>query len=411
MATDKLTASAVKAAAFEDKAYKLFDGRGLFLHVKSAGKYWRMKYRLNGREKLLAIGLYPDLSLREARDRRDEARKLLREGIDPSAHKQALKSAQNSPDTFEVIAREWWASVYQKKVVDHLATLSLRRLESHAFPVIGRLPVSELTAPEVLGMLRRIEEQGKGETARRVKILTSQVMRYAIITGRAERDPTADLRGALAPVKSTHHAAVTEPQQLGELLRAMDGYGGTPVVRYALCLAPIFFVRPGDLRHMKWADVDLDKGEWRFTPQKMRNSSIPEAAKELVVPLAKQAIGLLTELWSVTGRGVYAFPSARSPKGDRPMSENAVLAALRGLGIPREVATGHGFRATARTLIDEELGFPPHLIEHQLGHVVRDPLGRAYNRTTHLPQRREMMQAWADYLDRLKAITSDARQA
>lgn len=377
------------------KPYKLFDERGLYIEVTPAGgRLWRLKYRYGGKEKRLALGAYPDVPLALARERRDEARRLLAQGIDPGLHRKATKAmqAERAANSFEAIAREWHAKM-APTWAEANAVRILRRLELYVFPWIGDRPIAELTAPEVLAVVRRIESRGTLETAHRVLQVCGQVFRYAVATGRAERDPTGDLRGALPPVRTEHFPAVTDPAALGELLRALDGYKGTLTVSCALRLAPLVFVRPGELRKAQWADIDLDAATWSYNASKTGTPHI--------VPLARQAVDILRELYPLTGRGRYVFPSARS--AERPMSDNAILAALRRLGIPKEMLVTHGFRATARTLLEEALGYPPHIIEQQLAHVVRDPLGRAYNRTTHLETRRQMMQAWADYLDQLKA--------
>ena len=312
--------------------------------------------------------------------------------IDPSELRKAPKAArpERSANSFEAVAREWflkhsphWATSYSGRM--------LRRLERDIFPWIGDKPIAVIRAPELLAVVRRIEQRGAMEMAHRALRTCGQVLRYAVATGRAERDPTGDLRGALFPIKRTHFAALTEPKQVGPLLRAMDGYQGTLIVRCALRLAPLVFVRPGELRQAEWSDIDLKAAEWRYT--------VPKTDTPHIVPLSRQAVGILRELHPLTGPGRYVFPSARTPRGDRPMSNNAILAALRRMGIGKEEMTGHGFRAMARTLLDEELGFRPDFIEHQLAHAVRDPNGRAYNRTAHLAERRKMMQAWADYLD------------
>ena len=240
--------------------------------------------------------------------------------------------------------------------------------------------------------IRRVEDRGALETAHRALANCGQVIRYAVATGRAERDPSGDLRGSLPPVKKKHLASITEPKKVAEMLRALDGYEGTLTVRCALHLAPLVFVRPGELRHAQWSDIDLDTAEWRYFIKKTETNHI--------VPLSHQSVKILRELYPLTSRGQYVFPSARSAK--RPMSDNAILAAMRNLGISKEEMCGHGFRAMARTILDEVLGFRPDYIEHQLAHAVRDPNGRAYNRTAHLPERRKMMQEWADYLDNLK---------
>lgn len=386
---------AVRNAKPGAKPVRMFDGGGLYLEVTpSGGKLWRLKYRFGGKEKLLALGKYPDVGLKDARERRDEARKLLANEVDPAENRKQQKAAKadRAANSFEVVAREWiakntptWAATHASKIV--------RRLEMYVFPWLGGRPIAEITAPELLAMARRIEGTGAIETAHRAMQNCGQVFRYAVATGRAERDPTGDLRGALQPVQSTHMAAITEPRKVAELLRIFDTYQGTLTVRCALQLAPLVFVRPGELRQAEWKDIDLDAAEWRYIASKKGNAHI--------VPLAHQAVTILQEVKALTGEGRYVFPSART--SERPMSDNAILAAMRRLGIAKDEMSGHGFRAMARTILDEVLGFRPDLIEHQLAHAVRDPNGRAYNRTAHLPERRKMMQAWADYLDKLKA--------
>jgi integrase len=389
-----LTHAQIRNAKPGPKPVKLADGGGLFLLVApTGGKWWRIKYRIGGKEKLLSLGTWPDVSLKAARERREEARRQLAAGIDPGAHRRAQKAAKDAQDAngFEVVAREWHAGRTHAWAPSHGGKI-LRRFELDVFPWIGARPVGEIAAPDLLAMARRIESRGALETAHRALQACGQVFRYAVATGRAVRDPTPDLRGALPPAKGGHFPAVTDPAKVGELLRAIDGYQGTLPVRCALLLAPLVFVRPGELRHAEWADVDLDGATWNYTATKTGTAHI--------VPLATQAVAILRELHPLTGRGRYLFPSART--ADRPMSDNAVLSALRRMGIPKDEMTGHGFRAMARTILDEVLGFRPDWIEQQLAHAVRDPLGRAYNRTTHLEGRRAMMQGWADYLDRLK---------
>lgn len=385
----------VKNAKPKDKPYKLADGRGLYLTVFPTGsKLWRMKHRqTSGKETILSFGAYPAISLEQARAMRDDAKKLKANGIDPAAHKKAVKAAHQTEATnnFEVVAREWYTK-QSPTWVDAHADRVLRRLEGDVFPWIGTKPIADLTAPDYLAIFRRIEERGALETAHRVKSICGQIQRYAIATGRAQSDPTAALRSALPPVKTVHFPAITEPKQVAELLRMIDGYTGTFVVAYALKIAPYVFVRPGELRMAKWTDVDLEAAEWRYTVTKTKTLHI--------VPLAKQVVTILKELHALTGRKKYVFPSART--GERPMSDNAILAAMRRMGISKEEMTGHGFRAMARTILDEVLGVRPDLIEHQLAHSVKDPLGRAYNRTAHLPERKKMMQQWADYLDDLR---------
>jgi integrase len=378
---------------------KLFDGAGLFLQVSdSGGKWWRFKYRFGGKEKLLSLGTYPGTSLRDARDKRDEARRLLREGIDPSLHRKMTKRVQieRSANSFEILAREWYAKHSPKWSPSNAARI-LRRLEVDVFPWLGGRPIAEIRSPELLGVLRRMEARGALHLAHRVRGYCGQIFRYAIATGRSENDPSVALKGALPPAIGKHFAAVTDPKGLAELLQRMDGYKGSLIVRAAMAMQPMLFVRPGELRHMKWADVDLEKAEWRYTT--------PKTDTPHVVPLSTQAMEILKDLQPLTGSGVWVFPGART--NGRPMSENAVLYAMRGLGISKDEMTGHGFRATARTILDEELGFRVDLIEHQLAHAVKDPNGRAYNRTAHLPERKRMMQEWSDYLDKLKARKGD----
>ncbi len=392
--------SAGKTTRYEmvEGSYKLSDEKGLFLLVTpSGGKWWRLKYRFAGKEKLLSLGVYPDISLKAARERREEARRLLAEGIDPGQHRKATKNMQadRAANSFEAVAREWYAKNLPTWAASHSDNLRAR-LENDVFPWIGGRPIAEITAPELLALLRRIENRGAIETAHRVRGDCGRIFRYAIATGRADRDPAADLRGALQPVRPVHFAAVTEPKEIGALLRAMDGYEGSIIVKCALRLAPLVFVRPGELRQAQWADIDLDAAEWRYTVSKTRNSGVAEH----IVPLSAQALAILRELHPLTGTRRYVFPANRGE--GRPMSENTVNAALRYLGYDGRTMTGHGFRAMARTVLDEVLGYPVHIIEQQLAHAVKDPLGRAYNRTAHLKQRREMMQAWADYLDALK---------
>lgn len=386
-----LSDAKVRAAKPADKPYKLADERGLHLLVKPTGsRLWRFRYHIDGKEKMLSLGIYPDIGLREARDRRDEARRQVAQGIDPSAVRQATKQARIN--TFEAVAREWHAKHSAGWVGAHAAKI-LRRFERDIFPWIGARPVGEVSAPELLATIRRIEARGALETAHRTLQTCGQVFRYAIATGRADRDTAADLRGALPPARAEHFSAMTEPAKVAGLLRAIDGYQGTFIVRCALQLAPLVFVRPGELRTARWADIDLDAATWNFAASKTGAAH--------VVPLARQAVAILRELHPLTGRGAFVFPSVRG--ADRPMSGNSTLAALRRMGIDANEMTAHGFRAMARTILDEVLGYRPDWIEQQLAHAVRDPLGRAYNRTAYLEGRRQMMQAWADYLDRLKA--------
>jgi integrase len=390
-----LTDTTIRNAKPGEKSRKLFDSGGLFLFVTpSGGKLWRFKYRFGGKEKLLALGAYPALSLKDARQRRDDARKLLAQDIDPGDNRKAQKSAAlaRKADSFEVIAREWFAKYARTWAQSHSSKV-IQRLEKDVFPWLGDRPISQITAPELLTVLRRIEDRGALDTALRAKQNCGQVFRYAVASGRAERDPSADLRGALAPVKHENFAAITDPALVAELLRAIDGFRGTLVVKCALQLAPMFFVRPGELRTAEWVAFDLDKAEWRYLVTKTRT--------EHLVPLSTQAVAILRELHALTGQRRYVFPG-RDP--NKPMSDAAINAALRRLGYDTKTEiTGHGFRAMARTILHEELHFKPEVIEHQLAHRVADALGAAYNRTRFLTERRAMMQQWADYLAELKA--------
>ncbi len=389
-----LTDVAIRKAAPADKPYKLTDGEGLYLLVNAAGKYWRMNYRFAGKQKTLSLGVYPDLGLANARERLKDARRLLANDTDPALVKKVQKAARReaAANSFEAIAREWFAK-YSPGWAETHADRIIRRLDVHAFPWLGNRPIADIAAPEVLAVLRRIEERGTLETAHRTSQAIGQVFRYAVATGRATRDPTGDLKGALPPSRPTHFAAITDPSAIGALLRAIDGHNGGFVVKAALRLAPLVFVRPGELRTARWADIDLENAIWAYAASKTKTQHI--------VPLARQAVEILREIEPLTGHREHVFPANRGE--GRPMSENTINAALRALGYDGKTLTGHGFRATARTLLDETLGFPPHVIEQQLAHAVKDPLGRAYNRTAHLEQRRPMMQTWADYLDKLKA--------
>jgi integrase len=386
----------VRTSKPKEKPYKLSDIDGLYLLVTEKGhKWWRFRYRYDGKEKLLALGTYPEISLADARQRRDEARKQVSHGIDPSALRKAQKQAETTEtETFEVIAREWHTKFKSTWTEGHIATI-MSRLERDLFPWIGARSIAQIKAPELLAVLRRVESRGALESAHRIRTIAGQVFRYAVATGRAERDPSADLKGALPPPGEKHLAAITDPKEVAPLLRAIDGYQGHFVVKCALRLAPMFFVRPGELRHAEWAEVDLDEGVWNIPASKMKMKQAH------IVPLCKQAVEVLTELKELTGASKYVFPSGRSFA--RPMSENAILAALRRMGYDKDTMTGHGFRAMARTILDEVLQIRTDFIEHQLAHAVKDPNGRAYNRTAHLVERRKMMQTWADYLDGLKA--------
>jgi integrase len=389
-----LTSTKIRAAKPREKAYKLSDSGGLYLLVNpNKSLWWRLKYRFEGREKLLSLGVYPHVSLQQARSQRDEAKKAVANGVDPSAKRQAEKSA--TANTFEAVTREW-LTLQEGKLAPTTYAKAVWTLETLVFPYIGSRPVAKLGATDVLKVLKRIEGRGIHETAHRTRQRCSQVFRYAVQTERAERDVTADLRGALAPVVSEHHAAITEPARVGELLRAIDGYSGHVVTAYALKLAPLLFVRPGEFRHAEWTEFDLDGHEphWRIPADKMK------MGEQHVVPLSKQALAILRALHLLTGRGQYVFPSLRG--GSRPMSENTINAALRRLGYTNDEMTGHGFRSLASTNLNEQ-GYHPDLIELQLAHAERNKVRAAYNKAQRLPERRRMMQSWADYLDGLRA--------
>lgn len=389
-----LTDTTVRNTKPTNKTLKVFDGGGLYLEVSpKGGKWWRLKYRFHGKEKRISLGVYPDVSLKVARDRRGDARTLLADGIDPSQYRKTQKQEQKEmiANTFEALAREWHGKKSTVWTERHALDV-MRVLEFNVFPWFGGQPVAKINPKEVLTTLRRIEERGKLHTAHRTLSICSQVFRYAVATGNATVDPCRDLKGALPPEKVKHRAAITDPVKVGGLLRAIDSYEGSIIVRCAMRLAPLVFVRPGELRKAEWKDIDLENAEWRFTITKTNTPHI--------VPLARQAIKILEEIKSVTGKSQYVFPSGRSTK--RPMSDNAILAAMRRMGIEKDEMTGHGFRAMARTILDEVLGFRPDFIEHQLAHAVRDPNGRAYNRTAHLKERKKMMQDWVNYLDKLK---------
>jgi integrase len=388
-----LTEATVEAAKPKAKQYKKFDEKGLYLAVTPTGsRLWRLKYRYGGMEKLLALGVYPDVTLKRAREKRDDARKLLADGIDPSSHKKALKVAQT--DTFEAIATEWLdmqRNSFSAKTLEKAEWTFKDLLNPH----LGNKPIRSITSPEILEALRKLEARGKHETAHRTKQRASQIFRFAIATGRADRDPTADLRGALAPVTTTNHASITDPVKVGELLRALDGYKGHPTTEAALKLAPLLFVRPGELRAARWEEFTLegDSPEWRIPAERMKMRELH------IVPLSKQAVAILTELRPITGPSGCVFPSLRDP--NRPMSDNALTAALRRIGYTGDEMTVHGFRTIASTLLNER-GWHPDLIELQLAHMERNDVRAAYNKAQRLAERRTMMQAWADYLDGLK---------
>lgn len=386
-----LTDSAIRSARATDRPIKLFDGQGLFLLVNAKGqRWWRLKYRFGGKEQQLSLGTYPEISLKVARERRDEHRRLIALGIDPSTKRRVEKVAQ--ADTFEAIGREWYEKFKPKWAKSHSDKI-IQRLERDVFPWLGRRPIAEILAPEILVVVRRIEDRGALDTSHRALQNCGQVFRYAIATGRAVRDPCQDLRGALPPAKHENFPSITDPEAVGELLRAIEGFKGTLVVKSALQLAPLLFQRPGELRKAQWSQFDLERGQWKFQASKN--------GPDHLVPLSQQAVEILRTLHSLTGRRTHVFPG-RDPK--KPMSDAAVNAALRRMGYDTKTEiTGHGFRAMARTILDEHLQIRPEVIEHQLAHRVKDNNGTAYNRTKFLKERTEMMQVWADYLDQVKA--------
>ncbi len=395
-----LTALEVSKSKATDKPQRLADGGNMYLLIQPNGaKYWRMDYRLAGKRKTLAIGVYPEMSLADARDRRQQARKLIANGIDPVAVKQAQKAVvvAQTENSFEVVAREWFARHAPNWKENHSSKI-IARLEKDVFPWIGNRPIAEITAPALLAAIRKIESRGALETAHRALSCCGQVFRYAVATGRAERDPTGDLRGALPPVKKEKHfAAITDPKKVGELMRDIEGYQGSYIVKGAFKLSPLLFVRPGELRKMEWTELDLDKAEWIIPEHKMKMGVTH------IVPLAKQAVAVLREMIPLTGRSRFVFHGERDH--DRPMSDNAIRSALRRMGWANDEMTPHGFRAMASTILDN-MGYKQEWLERQLAHEEPNKIKAAYKREAwrmYLPERTAMMQAWADYLDKLKA--------
>jgi integrase len=380
-----------------ERPYKLGDRKGLYLQVEPNGsKYWRLKYCFYRKQKTLALGVYPEVTLAKARERQRAARRLLVDGIDPSEHKRQTRRAAilASGNTFEVIAHEWFLK-FSERWVENYRHNVLSRLQKDVFPFLGSRPIASIEAVELIGTIRRIEARGALATAHRCLRSCGSIFRYAIATGRATRNPASDLRGALPPARTKHFASITNPEEVAELLQAIEGYQGTLVTRCALRLAPLTFVRPGELRQAEWSEFDLSAALWRIPAARMK------MRKELIVPLSEQAMGILRELQAVTGRRQHLFPNVRRPT--RAMSDGAVNSALRRLGYTADLMTAHGFRALARTILDEVLSVRVEWIEHQLAHQVRDANGRAYNRTAFLDGRRQMMQLWADYLDGLRS--------
>jgi integrase len=393
-----LTDPGVRAAKATEKPYKLTDGGGLHLLVTpTGGKLWRFRFTRGGREKLLSLGKYPDLSIAGARDMRDDARRMVANGGDPAAAKQERKQAARGAkaNSFKAVALEWLAT-QRKKLAPISYEKKLSWLDDYLFPYLGTKLISEIEPRDVLPVLLRIERRKHNETAHRVRSLVGNVMRYAIAHGKAKRDAAADLRGALAPVVTTNRAALTYPSDIGELMRRIDAYRGQPATEAALKLAPLLFVRPGELRAAEWSEFDLAGKAplWRIPARRMK------IKREHIVPLSRQAVAILRDLEPITGEGRLVFPSIRAD--DRPISENTINLCLRAMGYTGKEMTGHGFRAMASTLLNE-LGNPPEVIELQLAHKDRDEVRAAYNRSSKLAERSRLMQAWADHLDKLKA--------
>ena len=391
-----LSDTTLRNAKAKAKPYKISDSGGLFILIAAAGgKLWRYSYRFDGKQKTLALGTYPDTGLKEARERHAAARKILAAGVDPNENRKNEKATKklNTANSFELVAREWWQSYMKSKAESHKEKV-IRRFELYLFPWLGKKPISEITAPQVLEVIKRIERQNKLETAHRTLQAAGQVFRYAVQNGFTLRDVTADLKGALPATTVKHMAAFTEPKEVAELLRAFDAFNGTLTVQCAIKLAPLVFVRPSELRMAKWADIDLENGTWQYLVSKTKTDHL--------VPLSIQAVEILREIHPVSGHGEYVFQGGHSPL--KPMSESAVNAALKRMGYDTKTQiTGHGFRALARTILHDRLNIDPHIIEHQLAHKVPDTLGAAYNRTKFIEQRKAMMQSWANYLDELKA--------
>lgn len=393
-----LTDTAIRKAKSGEKPIRLFDGGGLYLEISPAGgKLWRLKYRFDGKEKLLALGVYPAVALATARQKRDDARKLLADGIDPGAHRKAAKAVRAglAANTLEVIGREWYAKT-APTMADTTKEKLIRRLEVDVFPWLGDRPIGSIVAGDLIKVIERIEQRGAVDLAKRVHNAVGRIFRYAVGRGLASRDPSRDieLKDILPPADVQHHASVTDPKEVGGLLRAIDGFTGAFSTRCALRLAALVFVRPGNLRHAEWTEIDFDKAEWRIPAGKMK------AKEQHIVPLSTQAIALLREIQPLTGQSRYVFASERA--GGKPMSENTINAALRRLGYTKDEMTGHGFRSMASTLL-HELGLPHMVIERQLAHGERNEVSAAYNFAEYLPERRKMMQQWADYLNKLKA--------
>lgn len=390
-----LTDAKIKAAKPKTKQYTLNDGEGLSLIITPKGrKWWKFRFQLKGKRTELSLGVYPYVTLQEARTKRGELKTLIAKGVDPSRKRKEDKRRASASEAFEAIGREWFGK-QESGWSDRHAKTTMERMEKNVFPFIGERPISELGVEDMLGVVQRCEKRGAVETARRIRQIMSQIFRYAVAAGRAERDPAADIKGAIPPARKVkHHPSIIDPKEIGPLLRAIDSFSGTLVVHCALKLAPLVFVRPGELRHAEWGEVDLEACEWRIPESKMKGGS-PH-----IVPLSKQAVEILVEVHQLTGPSGYVFPSIRT--ASRPMSENTINVSLRRLGYDKDEMTGHGFRSMASTLLNEH-GWHKDAIERQLAHTPKDKVRASYNYAEHLPERKKMMQAWANYLDSLKA--------
>ncbi len=390
-----LTNVFLKNATPKGKPYKVFDGEGLYIEIRpNGGKWWRLKYRYGGKEKRISLGTYPEISLKQARSERAKAKDLLARGVDPSEDRKLSEKVESGENSFERVAREWF-SKFSPKWSDGYANKLLTRLEKDLFPWIGTTDIADITPPELLKVLRRIEARGALEKAHRARNDCSRIFRYAIATGRAERDAAADLKGAIAPKVTRHHPTITDPVEIGKLMRAIDSFEGSFVVRCALQLLPILFVRTGELRHAEWSDFNLNEQLWCIPPEKMK------MREKHIVPLPHQAVSILEELHALTGCHDLVFPGARSTS--RPISENTINAALRRLGYEKGEMVGHGFRSMASTRLNESGLWHADVIERQLAHGERNSVRASYNYAQHLEERKQMMQWWADYLDKLRS--------
>ncbi len=390
-----LTDTTIRTAKAKDKDYKLVDEKGMYLLITKAGqKYFRFNYRFTGKQKTLALGVYPETTLKEARERRDHARKIIQNGIDPSAVKKANKMnlITEANNSFKSVAVEWFEKFKPSWSKDH-AQRKWMFLEKDIFPILGDAPIKNITPGEFLSVLEKIQARGAIETAHRVKSICGEVFRYGIVTDKCERDITQDLKGALIPSVPQNMAAITDPDKVGALLRVIDSYKGDAITRAALKLTPYVMLRPGEIRCAEWSEIDLEKKQWKIPADKMK------MRRPHIIPLSNQVIEILNEIHKLTGRWKYIFPSLRSK--DRPMSNNTVNAALRRMGYTTEDMTAHGFRGMASTLLHEN-GFETAHIEVQLAHAERNKVKAAYNHAEYLPQRTEMLQWWADHLDELK---------